>query len=176
MASLCVLATVGAGEPQARVLVLREVAAPRPADAPSASRLGVFINASSPKFRQLAQSQTVALVVYLPSLSVQYRLRSDLQAIPSAIVRDNWLRRPPIPKRMDWLYEDHPQGAAVASRERLVRLLDRPVPDAAPDSARGYYLLPLEVERLDLGRRDGVHDRRRYTLRDTFWAEEVLIP
>ena len=165
-ANVCVLATVADGEPQARVLVLREVDA----------RLGVFFNGSSPKRCQLGQSETVAVVVYLPSRAVQYRLTCRLEAIPSTTVRASWGLRPAIPKRLDWLYERHPQGSAVSSRTQLVQLLAEPSPDTAPATALGYYLVTNAVDRLHLDQPDGIHDRRLFTLVDDVWREEVLVP
>ena len=165
-ANACVLATVEGGGPQARVLVLRDVDA----------RLGVFFNGSSPKHGQIGQSETVAAVVYLPSRAVQYRLTCRLEAIPAATVRASWELRPPIPKRLDWLYERHPQGSTVPSRARLVELLNAPSPGTAPATALGYYLLPNAVDRLHLEQPDGIHDRRRFTLVGGAWREEVLVP
>ncbi len=163
------LATVADGEPQVRTLVLR--------DGPvSGQRLAVFLNRNSPKHRQLAQSASVQALVYLPSLAVQYRLTCTLQPIPEALVRESWQLRPAMPKRLDWLYESRPQGTTVNSREALLSMLKGPVPSAAPDSALGYELLLEVVERLALNQPDGVHDRRRYTLRDGTWREEVLVP
>lgn len=173
-ASLCVLASVADGEPQARTLVLRDVAVPA-ASGPS-SRLGIFVNRHSPKHAELGQSKQVAVLVYLPSLGLQYRLRCALEAIPQAIVHANWQLRPPMPKRLDWLYAQHPQGSVVAGRSALEALLDSPLPEAAPDSAVGYYLAPGTIDRLHLNQPDGIHDRRRYQRRHGAWQEAVLVP
>ena len=170
-ANLCVLATVdGQGEPQARTLVLRDVE----------SRLALFFNRSSPKHAEIARSKTVALLVHLPSVAVQYRLRCALEAIPQAVVHASWRLRPAIPKRLDWLYAKAPQGSAVQSRERLAQLLDAEAPEHAPDSALGRYVVPEVVERLHLNQPNGIHDRRRYERRggdrNEAWRETVLIP
>lgn len=176
-ANLCVLASVAGGEPQVRTLVLRDVDAPPMAAVPdSSSRLGIFVNRHSPKHGEFAQSQGVAVLVYLPSLGVQYRLRCALKAIPQAIVHANWQLRPPTPKRLDWLYAQHPQGSVVESRRKLEALLDSPLPEAAPNSAVGYYLAPNTVDRLHLNQPNGLHDRRRYERRDGVWQEAVLVP
>ena len=172
MANLCVLASVDAGEPEARTMVLRDVEL-APAGPPS---LGLFVNSTSPKFRELQQSSTVVIVVYLPSLAVQYRLRCSLERLPGDLVRASWRLRPPIPKRMDWLYEDRPQSSMIDSREELVDLLHGPEPSSAPESAIGFRLMAQSVERLDLDTEDGVHDRRRYTFDGCCWSEEVLVP
>lgn len=166
MANLCMLATVGASKPEVRTLVLRDVE----------GRLGLFFNASSPKAREIRQSATVAVLVYLPSLSLQYRLRARLADIPAATVHTQWRLRPDVPKRMDWLYEQRAQSSPVESRDALVASLGVDVPDRAPTSAIGFYLVPETVERLDLGQANGVHDRRRYTLQGERWTEQVLVP
>ena len=171
-AELCALGTVERGEPQARTLVLREIET----QGADETRLGVFLNRTSAKHAQLAQSATAAVLVYLPSVGAQYRLACRLRAVPAAIVQASWRLRPAVAKRLDWLYEHHPQGAAVPNRAALEKLLQAPCPEAAPASAAGYYLAPLEVERLLLRQPDGVHDRRRYRWVDGTWLEETLVP
>ena len=166
MANLCVLATVGAERPEARTLVLRDVD----------HRLALFFNGHSPKAREVGHSDAVAVLVYLPSLSLQYRLHTTLTAIPPDIVHANWQYRPDVPKKMDWLYERHPQSSAIASRQALIENLPETTPDRAPASAIGYFLAPLAVERLDLGQANGVHDRRRYTHQGEVWHERILVP
>lgn len=172
MANLCVVATLDAGEPEARTMVLRDLE-PALSGPPS---FGLFVNSTSPKFREFRQSSTVAIVVYLPSLAVQYRLRCSLEQLPEGLVRASWQLRPPIPKRMDWLYEDHRQSSVIDSRETLVGLLYGPEPTSAPESAVGYRLVPESVERLDLDTEDGVHDRRRFVFDGQSWREDVLVP
>lgn len=208
MANLCVVATVDAGEPEARTMVLRDLGVLRTGRAsgrsdgvpgrlglgrkappgraadfvalepalPGPPSFGLFVNSTSPKFREFRQSSTVVIVVYLPSLAVQYRLRGSLEPLPEGLVRACWQLRPPIPKRMDWLYEDRPQSSVIDSREELVGLLHGPEPSSAPESAIGFRLVAESLERLDLGTEDGVHDRRRYTFDGQSWSEEVLVP
>jgi len=167
-ASLCTLANVDAdGMPQARTVVLRDVE----------DRLAVFVNATSPKFEHLAH---VSVVVWLPSLNLQYRLTCATEPVEQALVAESWQLRPEPPKRMDWLYTRmQAQGSAVPSREALLDMLAAcplPEPLVAPDTARGFYLAPTRIDRLDLAQTNGVHDRRRYTLGNPTWREEVLVP
>lgn len=167
-AALCTLANVdGDGLPQARTLILRELE----------SRLAVFVNATSPKFEYLG---TVSVVVWLPSVNVQYRLTCATEPVPRALVAESWQYRPEAPKKMDWLYTRlQAQSTAVTSRDALLEKLaglDLPEPLEAPDTARGLYLLPELIDRLDLGQKNGVHDRRRFRLGNPGWSEEVLVP
>ena len=169
-AGICTLASVdGDGLPQARTLVLRDLE----------DRLAIFINATSPKFEFVWQ-RPVSVLVWLPTLNVQYRLACATEPVADDVVAASWLLRPAPPQRMDWLYtRSHPQSTPVASREHLLdtlRGLELPEPLAAPATARGLYLNPTLVERLDLSQENGVHDRREYRLDDSGWQEQVLIP
>lgn len=179
-AELCVLATVERGEPRARTVVLREIEAPpercAEASGPAETRLGFFLNRTSAKHAQFAESATVAVLVYLPSVSAQYRLACHLEPVPVPIVHDRWAQRPTVAKRLDWLYDRHPQGTPMPSRAALAELLQAPCPDTAPASAIGYYIAPLEVERLLLAAPDAIHDRRRYRRVDSGWVEDTLVP
>ena len=167
-ANLCACATVAGGEPQVRMLVLRELD----------GRFALFVNRSSPKHGEFAESASVQLLVYLPSLAVQYRLTCGLVAMPLAVVYASWRQRPLVPRQLDWLYAERPQSSPLPSAAWLAEALATeagPSADAAPASAVGYYLAPHGVERLLL-RQDGPHDRRRYTLAAGAWRSEALMP
>ncbi len=166
-AELCALATVDShGNPRVRTLVLRDLD----------GRLAVFVNASSPKWPSMDR---VAVVLFLASLDIQYRLDCRTEPVAAKTVKASWKLRPEIPKRLDWLYEQRPQSSVLARREQLLaELAAAPVPDplVAPDSARGLYLVPEAVERLDVKHESGIHDRRRWTLTEGEWQEQVLVP
>ena len=169
-AGLCTLATVDEhGLPHVRTLVLRELQ----------GRLALFLNATSPKQRQL-NSGNAAVCVYLASLQRQYRLRCGIDAIDDKVVHESWQLRPDAPKRMDWYYmQGRVQSAKVGSRDMLLAELDRvelPEPLTAPTSAAGYWLNPHQVERLDLDQENGVHDRVAWTLEGDRWVETTLVP
>jgi pyridoxamine 5'-phosphate oxidase len=157
-ANLCTTATVDQhGHPHARTLVLREIE----------ERLAVFGNETSPKWQQMNAAGSIAVVVWLPSLNLQYRHAS-------------WDLRPDVPKRMDWYYTTHqPQSSKLPDRATLLRQLQAltlPEPLIAPDTASGLYLAVEVVDRLDLNQADGVHDRRHFELGDGGWVESVLVP
>ncbi|MCY3792970.1 MAG: hypothetical protein OXG51_01175 [Gammaproteobacteria bacterium] len=196
-AELCALATVNAdGAPEIRTLVLRDLE--DPANPTEGTRLAVFINDSSPKWSAMAR---VSALAYFPVLKVQYRLSCATAPVPEALVHGRWQDRPETPKRMDWYYARRPQSSPVASRSQLIQEvgnLDLPEPLVAPPSARGLYLLPFAIERLDLNQPDGIHDRRRWqrptpssprvgeppiakaqsaaSVLDSGWTEATLVP
>lgn len=167
-AGVCTVANVDRdGMPQARTLVLRDMD----------DRLAVFVNATSPKFAHLG---SVSVVIWLPSVNVQYRLNCSTEPVPQALVAESWRLRPDPPKRMDWLYTRvQAQSTKIDSREALLaKLQDLALPDPleAPETARGLYLNATLIDRLDLGQENGVHDRRRYRLGNPGWEEQVLVP
>jgi pyridoxamine 5'-phosphate oxidase len=170
-ANLCTVASVDQhGHPHARTLVLRDVE----------GALAVFSNRTSPKWSQLDGPVPVAVVVWLPVLNLQYRLRCATRPVPAAIVHASWQLRPAIPKRLDWFYtHQRPQGAPVADRMQLLADLANvvlPEPLVAPHTAGGLYLEPFVVDRLDLAQPDGIHDRRHFEFRDDGWFETVRVP
>jgi pyridoxamine 5'-phosphate oxidase len=170
-ANLCTVASVdAAGNPAARTLVLRDLD----------GQLAVFCNRTSPKWRQLDGRASIAVVVLLPALQVQYRLQCRTRQIPDAVVHASWQLRPEPAKRLDWFYtRNRPQGSAIADRTVLVEglmAIDLSETPAAPGTAGGYYLLPFEVDRLDLAPPDGIHDRRRFSLEAGAWTETLLVP
>ena len=170
-AELCTAASVDhLGSPQARTLVLREIE----------TRLALFGNETSPKWAEMSNASSIAIVVWLPSMKLQYRLNCRTEAVPKDIVHESWALRPEVPKSLDWYYTTHqPQSSKVPDRATLLRQLDSialPDPLVAPETASGLYLVPQLVDRLDLNQADGVHDRRRYELAGEGWVESVLVP
>jgi pyridoxamine 5'-phosphate oxidase len=171
-ANLCVLATVDRdGIPQARVVILRDVE----------SRIGIFVNSTSPKYAELMRLPRISAVTYLASRNAQYRLGATLSRIDPAIMRTNWQLRPAIPKVMDWVYSTRAaQSSTVSSRAALVALHDEVAAElggagTAPHTAVGFYLDIDHIDRLELAN-DRVHDRRRFTKTECGWREEVLVP
>ncbi len=169
-AGLCTLATVDEhGAPHVRTLVLRDLH----------DRLALFLNATSPKQRQLNSGQA-AICVYLASLQRQYRLSCNIEPIAVQIVQDSWQMRPDAPKRMDWYYvQGRVQSSNVTDRQTLLGELDAmnlTTPLAAPPEAVGYWLNPHFVERLDLAQDNGVHDRVAWSLDDRRWTQTTLVP
>ena len=170
-ANLCTVATVdSAGEPQARTMVLREVE----------QNLALFGNATSPKWQQIANQGLVCIVVWLPSLGVQYRLRCKADPVPKNLIDDSWLLRPRMPKQLDWYYATKAaQSSTLDSRTALLTdlsTLDQAEHQTAPATAQGWYLTPKHVDRLDLNHPSGVHERCAFDLVDGDWQASPLVP
>lgn len=165
-AAVCALGTVNSdGDAEQRTLVLRE----------THERLSLFFSATSPKWHELQRRPTASIVIYMPSTQVQYRLRVAWERIADSVVRESWLLRPDMPKKLDWFYQTNPQSTEVA-RELLEASLinDEPTPTEAPDTAIGVYLNPIRIERLELSGQ--VHQRDRFELADGQWVRTALVP
>jgi pyridoxamine 5'-phosphate oxidase len=170
-ADLCVLATVDGRQPQARTLVLRDVDG-RPA---------LFMNATSPKHAQIRTIPDVAVLIYLASRGVQYRLHGVLEPIATEVVHAHWRARPRIPKVMDYFYREHaPQSTVVDSRDVLeaghaqidARLGSDP---HAPEEASGHFVVASTIDRLVLAA-DRIHERHRFRRTGDGWLREILVP
>jgi len=158
------------GAPQLRTLVLRQLG----------ERLALFVNATSAKWQELDTTPTLAVVLWLHALQRQWRLQAHTEPVPRDLVASSWQQRPHRPKQLDWYYNRRQaQGSPVNDRPALLGALDAlelPEPLAAPPEARGLYLLPWSMERLDLDTPEGVHDRRRFDRIEDGWRETVLVP
>ncbi len=170
-ANLCTLASVDAnGHPQARTVVLRDLT----------ERLAIFGNSTSPKWRQLASSASLAVVVWLPTLEVQYRLQCRTRPVPKALVHESWQLRPDVPKRLDWFYTRvQAQSSVIESRQALtegLEALNLRAPLTAPRTAAGLFLEPEQIERLELGMADGLHARQGFRRQPNGWRSFTLVP
>ncbi len=168
-ASLCVVASVGSdGTPSARTLVIRVIE----------ERLGIFVNATSPKYEEFSASQTVSAIAYFPSISVQYRFTTALRQMESALVHSFWQNRPAASKKLEALYRKHPQSSVVESSEYLTRSVSAlDTPQEAPPSAVGFFFDPYRsIERLELDYSSGIHERRLYSFTEGSWTAASLVP
>jgi len=143
--------------------------------------LAVFINDTSPKWQQLKRQAKAQMLMYFPSLKVQYRLDVTPSPIPKKLVDHSWQMRPEIPKVMDWVYRDHfPQSTAIESNEVLAQAFSQTrddmqnSPSPAP-TAQGLYLRPQRIERLQLIDAD-LHQRTLYSRVGNCWQSRPLVP
>ena len=164
----CFLATVRKdGEPAVRTLVLRDVD----------SRYAVFFNATSPKFEQIRESRTVEVLLWYPSILIQYRLRCVLKPIPSGMVHDQWQNKPAITRRVDLAYAVHAQSSRIPDRKHLQELVsDQFATQVAPDSVIGFFLEIREIDRLNLATEEGLHHREKYVSSSEGWERQTLMP
>jgi pyridoxine/pyridoxamine 5'-phosphate oxidase len=173
MANLACLATASDGAAAARMLVLRDLD----------DGLALFWSDTSPKAAQLVAGAQPEVLVFLPSLNVQYRLGTTLRALPTDLLALHWQRRPVAAKRIDWFYNTvATQGTPVASRDALKAAVEQNTQhpefslERAPPAARGYYLDITRVDRMHIRDDDPPHDRQLFTRTATGWHAQVLVP
>jgi pyridoxamine 5'-phosphate oxidase len=176
-ADVCFLATTDAnGQAHVRTLVLREIVD---------NRFGVYMNRSSPKWKQLQKNNDYELLLFYPTIPRQYRLSGTVQEIEPAVLVSNWHQRPAASKYLDYFYRDVlPQSASIESRQALLNGIDSlksqyPDPDELlpPDLATGLDLVITTIDRLDISSDpDRVHDRSHYSLNRGDWVEQILVP
>ena len=168
MVDRCILATIDReNRPSVRTLVLREVD----------SQLAIFCSATSEKNQHFRRSYEVALVIWLPSVQVQWRLDALIAPIPAAVVASFWANKPEATKRLDALYGERGQGSAVVDRDLLLAEYEQhEVPQSAPANAIGFYLEPYRAERLDLNSGEAIHRRQRFERVEGDWLASELVP
>ena len=164
----CFVASVDAdGNPQVRTLVLRDIE----------GALAIFCNATSCKVSEIRNSDRVAILVYWPSVNVQYRMSVRVEALNDEVVKSHWRQKPVITKKLDWFYERHPQSSGIDSRGYLLQaILEMDEPVVAPPSAMALEFQPVLVERLNLDTDEGIHDRQQYALEDGSWTVKTIVP
>ena len=165
----CVLGTLTReGRAALRTLVLRDID----------ERLAIFYSRSSAKHLELMNHDCQAsLLVWLPSIEVQYRLEAQFEEMPKVEIDDRWQLKPNAAKRLDAIYERSPQSTLIEDVERFETLFAATVPPVrAPHNATGCYIKPMRVERLALRKDPHMHDRRAYTRNGEFWTMRRLVP
>ena len=174
-AGLCALALATPdGQPSVRTLVLRDV---------DTTSLTLFVNRSSPKWAAIEAGARCEVLVYYPSVDVQYRIAGPLTPLNRSVIEANWPRRPSPAKYLDYVYEyRQAQSTPVQDRNTLLgffsELRSEHDEDSlhAPSGAAGLRLDAERVERLDLSSPTRIHDRSLFTLEGGLWHVQTLVP
>ena len=177
-ALLCWLATVGGdGTPAVRTLVLREVD----------GALALFVNATSPKWREMRHHARVQIVCWLPSLQRQWRIDAETRVLPHEVVARHWHRRPRVSQVLDHYYSTHraqstPLGDddADARLEADMNALDGALPEH-PDVPTQSLAIALDVNAVDctqLHPAPRLHQRQRWSRdrADAPWSKTRITP
>jgi pyridoxamine 5'-phosphate oxidase len=173
---VCYLATVTAtGQPEVRAISLREV---------GAFGVELLLNNTSPKWRQLATSGRVSLLMHWPTVQRQYRLRGGIAPMEPARVAYYWARKGYSSQLLEQYYDlFHPQSHPLSSRASLLQEreeLRRRFPEQhgvpLPPSLVGVYLVAQEIETWHGSPADLLHDRRLYRRSGAGWTVQTLVP
>jgi pyridoxine/pyridoxamine 5'-phosphate oxidase len=175
-AAYCTLATVSEdGQVSTRTLVLREV---------TDDSFVIFINNTSPKWKQLDHSNHIEVLVFWPSLMQQYRIRGQLESIPKETMRLHWANKPYDAKIIDNYYKDYqPESSVLDSKDTLLAginnlknsyPMDADVP--FPSNVEGVRIKSNYIEIWQGSNADRLHERHLYELSGNQWERTTLVP
>lgn len=175
-ANYCFLSTVSAdGEVSVRTLVFRGVID---------NAFLVFINNTSPKWRDLQANGQCELLIFWPSMMQQYRIRGEIDVLDSKTIANHWQSKPYASKVMDYFYSEvAQQSSAIESRDALQNTVEK-MKEKYPDEsslnysnvAQGLVIAANSIEVWIGSDSDRLHDRRLYKRKDGGWDSTVLIP
>jgi len=173
---VCFLATVTTqGRPEVRAVSLRDI---------DAKGFGLLLNTTSPKWQQLTAGQCCLHMLW-STVRRQYRVYGRIEAMKPERLQQYWQRKGHGSRLLEHYYETfHAQSQPIPSRSYLLagiaELMQRyptketmPVP---PETLRGVYLSPTEIDVWHGSPEDRLHDRRLYTRTDTGWSYCTLVP
>jgi len=138
-----------------------------------------YTNYESQKGKELAENPNAALVFYWASFERQIRITGVINKIPSEESEAYFKSRPVGARLGAWVSL---QSQIIPNREVLEERLTELMNELAdtdhipmPPYWGGYCLAPKEIEFWQ-GRINRLHDRFRYSLRDSVWKIERVSP
>jgi pyridoxamine 5'-phosphate oxidase len=173
---VCFLATVTAqGRPEVRALSLRDI---------DARGFGLLLNVTSLKWQQLSASGQYCLHMLWSTVRRQYRVYGRIEPMEPERLQQYWNRKGLGSRLLEHYYETfHTQSQPIPSRAYLLQGIDAlrqryadkdSVP--IPDTLRGVYLFPTEIDVWHGSPEDRLHDRRLFTRTATGWSSCTLVP
>jgi len=173
---VCFLATVTAqGRPEVRAVSLRDI---------DAQGFGLLLNTTSPKWQQLTAGQC-SLHLLWSTVQRQYRVYGHMEAMEPERLLQYWQRKGHGSRLLEYYYEVfHAQSQPIPSRSYLLesiaeltkRYPTKETLPGPPETLRGVYLYPTEIDVWHGSPEDRLHDRRLYTRTDTGWSYCTLVP
>ena len=169
MVDRCVLGTVDRrGHAALRTLVLRDLD----------DRFALFYSKSSAKHAEvITNGNRGTLLIFLPSIGVQYRINARFEEISRSVIESHWQLKPDASKRMDSIYERHPQSTVIEDFGAFETLFAATVPPRRrPPNGAGVFIVPELVERLELHADPQMHDRKLFKRNANEWEIQQLVP
>ena len=172
----CFLATVtAAGRPEVRAISLRDI---------DAKGFGLLLNTTSPKWQQLSTSGQCSLHILWSTVRRQYRVYGRIDPMEPERLRHYWNRKGHGSRLLEYYYETfQAQSRPIPSRDHLlqgIQELTRRYPDKdtipLPETLRGIYFYPTEIDVWHGSPEDRLHDRRLCTRTETGWSFCTLVP
>ncbi len=143
----------------------------------------LFTNKTSPKWKILLDNPHCQILLWYPSIQIQYRVSGTCSDLGQSNLDQDWQRRPNKSKLLDLFYETvQPQSEPIESRQKLtdgLEALSRQIPPKnflMPASAGAFRVDIEQVEYLQLSQDEEPHIRELYTKSDAGWTTQTLIP
>ena len=174
-AEICWLATVDAdGAPAVRTIVLRDVD----------GAFALFVNATSPKWREMSREARVQITCWYPTLQRQWRMKGQVRVLPHEVVSRHWHRRPRVSQVLDHLYSTRAAQSTELAPERDLEAelvaLDEALPERpeVPVQSLALEIVPLAIECMQIRPAPHLHQRQRWVREDEAgrWTASRLVP
>jgi pyridoxamine 5'-phosphate oxidase len=175
LSDVCYLVTVASIErAEARALTLRDI---------TDMGVGVLINRTSPKWRQLSRTGAATILIHWPTVRRQYRIWGPIASMEPERVEAYWRRKSHGSKLLEHYYSEFlPQSERIASRQEFlagIESLRHSFPDRdavpLPRSLVGIYVVAREIETWH-GSEERLHDRRLFQRSAADWSCAMLVP
>lgn len=174
LADVCFLGTVDNEVAALRALALREI---------DGNGVGIVINATSPKWKQMSIGERVGLLMFWPAVGRQYRVTGVVALMSAEELDRAWAKKTRRARLLEHYYEHFDvQSSEIEGRDVLERgmaELERrfegvdEVPK--PDTVVGLKVKPVEIECWH-DRTDRLHDRWLWRLDGEEWSKRRLVP
>ncbi len=168
-ANACSLATVHAGKPSLRVVLLRGI---------EDGGFSFYSNYNSRKGQEISHNPHAAMCFFWPELMRQIRIEGTVIRLDEKVSDAYFASRPRESQVGAWA---SPQSAEINSRadldvaieKRMQQFIGKPIP--RPPHWGGYCLIPESIEFWQ-GRNNRLHDRIRYLHAQDGWKLARLAP
>ena len=159
--------------PVSRILTIRNI---------EGDRISFVINDKSPKAGQLQRNKKHEILIYWPSINVQYRIRGKIVFHKNKEMKEQWIKKSKTSKIMDnYHLKMRAQTSEVESYEKLkqeVELIKNSgIDEMNPPSEITMMVVEMEyVEQWIGSSSDRIHERSLFTKSDGQWSKKTLVP
>ena len=173
---VCFLGTAtAAGRPEIRAISLRDI---------DPGGFGLLLNVTGPKWQQLSAGGQCSLHLFWSTVRRQYRVYGRIDPMESERLQQYWHRKSHGSRLLEHYYEAfHAQSQPIPSRDYLlqgIQELKQRYPHKEtvplPDTLRGVYLYPTEIDVWHGSPEDRLHDRCFFTRTEGGWSCSTLVP
>jgi len=159
--------------PVSRVLTIRKI---------EGEKLFFIVNENSPKVRHLDINGKHEILIYWPSINIQYRIRGEISFHKNEETKKIWSKKSINSKIMDNFHEDvKAQSDVIDGYEKIKReiqlIRDEGIEELEPPSGVTLMILKMNyVEQWTGSAKDRIHERLLFFKKDENWSKRVLVP